>query len=177
MKFPTLDSALFVCNRIIAKVPSHNLRQAFYRRVMGFEIGSASAIFMDAWFDSNRSFSIGANSVINQKCRLDNRGGLTIGNNVSISSEVVILTADHCPQSDTFEGRMKAVVIEDFVFVGTRAMILPGVTLGRGAVVAAGSVVTKDVPSMSIVAGIPARQIGTRKSSLDYQINYQRLLC
>lgn len=176
MAFPKLDLLLYVCNRVIARIPSHWCRQLFYRHVMSFEIGDRSAIFMDAWFDTNRYFSMGAHSVINQKCRLDNRGGIEIGSNVSISAEVCILTADHDPHSLTFEGRNKPVVIEDFVFVGTRAVILPGVKLSQGCVVAAGSVVTRDVAPYQIVAGVPAKTIGCRPKELDYQIDYVRPL-
>lgn len=175
MKLPKLDTILYVCNRIVTKVPSHTLRLAFYRNVMGYQIGTQSYIFMDAWFDAEKQFSLGANSVINQRCRLDNRGGITIGSNVSISSDTIILTADHDPQSSNFAGRIKSVVIGDFVFIGTRALILPGVTLGKGCVVAAGSVVTKDVPAFTIVAGVPAVKIGQRTEDLHYAINYDRL--
>lgn len=176
MRIPKLDILLYICNRIVARIPSHKLRLVFYRKVMGFEIGENSAIFMDAWFDTNHHFSIGDHSVINQKCRLDNRGGLTIGANVSISSEVCILTADHNPASDEFEGRNKPVSIEDYVFVGTRALILPGVKLGKGCLVAAGSVVTKDVAPFQIVAGVPAKPIGRRPENPSYQVNYVRPL-
>lgn len=176
MAFPKIDLLLYVCNRIIAKIPSHTIRLAFYRRIMGFEIGEGSAIFMDAWFDTNAHFKMGPHSVINQKCRLDNRGGLTIGTNVSISSEVCILTGDHDPQSLIFEGRCKPVVIEDYVFIGTRTIILPGVTLGEGCIVGAGSIVTKNIPAYQIAAGVPARLIGQRPHKLDYTINYKRPL-
>src|SRR5205085_1627321 len=96
---------------------------------------------------------IGRNCVINQKCRLDPRGGITIGDNVSISAEVCVLTGDHDPSAPDFASRNSPVFIHDYVFVGTRAMILRGVTVGRGAVIAAGAVVTKDVGELSIVAG------------------------
>jgi len=69
----------------------------------------------------------------------------------------------------------KPVVIEDYAWVATRAMILPGVTIGQGAVVAAGSVVTKDVEPKSIVAGNPARCIRERKGIQRYTLNYARL--
>jgi len=104
---------------------------------------------------------MGNHSTINEECRLDNRGGITIGDNVSISAQVCILTADHDPGSPTFAGRERAVRIDDHVFIGTRAMILPGVTIGRGAVVAAGAVVTEgtQVPPGSLVMGVPARVV------------------
>ena len=85
------------------------------------------------------------------------------------------MTADHNVNSSRFEGQNKAVIIEDYVWVGTRAMILPGVTLGHGAVVAAGAVVTKSIPAFEIWGGIPARKIGERNSDLRYLVNYKRV--
>jgi acetyltransferase-like isoleucine patch superfamily enzyme len=168
------DGLLFVCNGLVGHFPSHALRRWFYRAVMRFEIGKRSFIFMGAEFDTRDQFKLGDHSTINQDCRLDNRGGLEIGNNVSISANVCILTADHDPQSARFAGRTRSVHIADYVFVGTRAMILPGVTIARGAVVAAGAVVTKDVEERMIVAGCPARQIGVRDADLNYEIDYVR---
>jgi maltose O-acetyltransferase len=168
------DGLLFFCNGLIGHFPSHAVRQWFYRSVMQFEIGQRSFIFMGAEFDTRGQFKLGDHSTINQDCRLDNRGGLEIGRNVSISANVCILTADHDPQSADFAGRMRPVRIADYAFVGTRAMILPGVTIARGAVVAAGAVVTKDVGERIIVAGCPARQIGVRGADLNYQIEYVR---
>jgi maltose O-acetyltransferase len=139
---------------------------------MRFEIGERASIFMGAQFDTREHFKLGNLSTINRGCRLDNRGGLEIGSNVSISADVCILTADHDPQSSSFAGRNRPVQIGDYVFIGTRAMILPGVTIGRGAVVAAGAVVTRPVAERSIVAGSPAREIGTRHADLDYQVGY-----
>lgn len=172
------NGLLYVANRLVSRVPIHSLRLFFYRRFMRFSIGTSSYIFMDAWFDSKGqgSFVMGNNSVVNQKCRLDTRGAIFIGNNVSISAEVCILTADHDLHSSTFEGRTKPVSISDFAFVGTRALILPGISIGKGAAIGAGAVVTRDVPECTIVAGCPARQIGFRDPSvLNYRIDYGRL--
>ncbi|MFN2477053.1 MAG: DapH/DapD/GlmU-related protein [Chthoniobacterales bacterium] len=169
------DGLMFLCNRIVGRFPSHTLRQAFYRGVMQFKIGERSHIFCGARFDTRGAFALGTGSTINENCRLDNRGGLTIGDHVSISAEVCVLTADHDPHSATFAGRSRPVSIGDYAFIGTRAMILPGVTIGRGAVVAAGAVVTKEVPPLAIVAGLPAKQIGTRDPALDYSVEYCRL--
>lgn len=142
---------------------------------MNFDIGFKSTILMKCSFDCSGGLSIGNHSVINSRCRIDPRGGIKIGNSVSISSDTTILTADHDIQSLRFTGRNRPVIIEDYVFIGTRAMILPGVTIHKGAVVAAGAIVTKDVEEYLIVAGIPAEQIGKRSTQLDYKVDYRRL--
>jgi acetyltransferase-like isoleucine patch superfamily enzyme len=167
---------MFITNRIIAFLPSRRLRLTFYRRVLNFEIGADTYIFMGARFDTRHGFSIGHNSVVNENCRLDNRAKLTIGDYVSVSADTVILTADHDIQSPEFTGRERPVTIGDYAFLGTRCTILPGVTIGRGAVVGAGSLVTRDVPDYAIVAGIPARVIGERNKQFKYTINYGRWL-
>lgn len=167
---------IYFCNRWIASVPSHTVRLWYYRSIMRYPIGRNTAILMDCTFDCTRHFAVGYNSVINGKCRLDNKGGISIGNNVSISQEVMILSADHDPDSATFASRDLPVLIHDYVFIGTRAMILPGVTIGEGAVIAAGAVVTKNVEPYTIVGGVPAKFIKTRKRGLSYQLSYRRML-
>lgn len=170
------DGILFIANRVVSRIPSHSVRLFFYRHVMKFSVGPSSFIFMDAWFDTKGkgSFVMGHDSVINQKCRLDNRGSIAIGDNVAISAEVCILTADHDLRSPEFTGRVRQVSIGDFVFIGTRAVLLPGVTVGRCAAIGAGSVVTKDVPEYAIVAGCPAKQIGKRSGPFEYTASYYR---
>ncbi len=169
------DGILYITNRVVAHLPIHRVRLFFYRHCLGFEIGLGSLIFMDAWFDTKCNFSMGENSLISQKCHLDNRGGLTIGNNVSISAATCIITGDHDLQKSDFSGRTRPVNIEDYVFIGVRATILPGVTLGKGSAVAAGAVVTKNVDPFTIVAGVPAKPIGTRKYDFIYNAHYPRL--
>ena len=132
---------------------------------------------MSCKFDCAGNFIMKKNSVVNANCRLDTRGGIFIGENVSISNDVIILTADHDMDSIDMAGRQKKVVIEDYVWIGTRAMILPGVVIGKGAVIAAGSVVTKSVTSFHVVAGVPAKVIRQRVKKDDYTYNasYKRL--
>lgn len=166
---------IYICNRIIGNVPSHAVRIKYYRSAMAFDIGDGSAILMGCSFDAKGGFSIGSGSVINADCRMDTRGGLVIGNGVSVSSQVTILTADHDIESPTFGGRQRSVEICDCVWIGTRATILPGVHIGRGAVVAAGAVVTKDVDPATVVGGVPARVIGRRQLKPSYRLSYRRL--
>ncbi len=149
---------LYLCNHLVNRVPSHTFRLWYYRSVMRFEIGKDATIGMGCIFDTAKNLKIGEKSVINARCRLDSRGGIDIGDCVSISSDTIIITADHDP-NQYMVGRSRPVKIEPYVFVGTRAMILAGVTIGTQSVVAAGSVVTKDIPSHSIAGGIPARKI------------------
>lgn len=162
----------YATNHVVAHVPSFKLRHLWYRRVLGIQIAQHAGVHMGTyvWFWGPREIRrigvrIGRNSVIGRNCTLDARSPLTIGDNVSLSPEVMILAGTHDVNDPHFaasEVGPWAVAIEDHVWIGARATIMPGVTVGRGAVVAAGSVVTKDVPPLAIVAGVPARPIGTR---------------
>ena len=166
---------LWFNNHVISSIPSHFVRNLWYRYLMNFLIGKNSSIHLSVTFDCASGFFLGNNSTINSGCRIDNRGSIKIGSNVCISEQVTILTADHDLHSLTFEGRNRSVEISDFVFIGTRALLLPGVKLGEGSAVAAGSIVTKSVEPFVIVAGVPARPIGTRPRTLNYTASYRRL--
>jgi acetyltransferase-like isoleucine patch superfamily enzyme len=168
------EIVMYVTNHVVARIPFHSVRLAFYRYVLDFKIGRSSSILMGAWFDYFRDLRIGEHSVVNQRCRLDSRGGISVGNNVSISANVTILSADHDVKAPAFTYRERSVVIDDYAFIGTGSIILPGVSIGRGAVVAAGSVVPRSVPPLAIVAGNPAKVVGQRPSSaLDYTLAYR----
>lgn len=176
VKYILAELRLYLCNHYIAHIPSHRLRLWFYKNIMGFNIGENSTCLMKLIVDFNRGLTIGKNSVVNGRCRLDTRGGITIGDNVSISSDVTILTADHDMNTPDFAGRNNPVIIHDYVWVGTGAMIMPGITIGKGAVVAAGSVVTKNVEPYHVVAGVPAKFIKERSKNLNYTAKYKRFL-
>jgi acetyltransferase-like isoleucine patch superfamily enzyme len=159
----------FVTNYIIRHIPSFALRRGWYRRVLGIEFGEHAGVHLGCylWFYGpgqlrRDGVRIGAYSRINRDCCLDVRGPLTIGDNVSVSPEVMILTASHRFDDPEFRVETRAVVIEDHVWIGSRAVILPGVTLGRGSVVAAGAVVSRDVPPLAVVAGVPATVVSSR---------------
>jgi len=124
-------------------------------------------------FFSGTQVVIGSNSVINRNCYIDGRGlGVRIGNNVSISPEAYILALDHLAQSQEFKTVTKETIIDDYVWVGVRAIILKGVHIKYGSIIGAGSVITKNTEQFDIVAGVPARKVGTRSSELTYTLSY-----
>lgn len=106
--------------------------------------------------------------MIENNVTLDGRRGIKIGKNVNFSSEVMIWTLQHDYNNPSFSVKGGEVIIEDYVWISTRAIILPNVRIGKGAVVAAGAVVTKDVPPFTVVGGIPAKKIGERNKELNY---------
>jgi acetyltransferase-like isoleucine patch superfamily enzyme len=168
----------YLTNRVVARVPVYALRHAWYRRVLGMRIGEGSALLMDLFIyirgrtrpggvsSGGPGISIGRRTVVNQQCCLDGRGGLEIGDDVDISAGVWILTDSHDMHDPLFREVLAPVRIRDHAWIGSRALILPGVTVGQGAVVAAGAVVTSDVEPYAVVAGVPARPIGTRSRNL-----------
>jgi maltose O-acetyltransferase len=147
--------------RLIGNIPSHHIRRFFYR-VKGIKIGKGSTLHMGIRFYEPKHIRVGEDSVIGEHSVLDGRDKLIIGNHVDIASEVMIYNAEHDIQSEHFDPITAPVVIEDYVFIGPRAIILPGITIGRGAVVGAGAVVTKNVAPMKVVGGVPAKEIGER---------------
>ena len=166
---------IYFHNHIATNIPSHMIRRFFLRRTIRVEIGQGSATLLGLRLYTRGNLAIGNHSVIDRDCVLDARGGITIGNNVNLAPEVMILTASHDPDNADFAGIEKPVVVEDYAWIATRALILPGVTIGHHAIVAAGSIVTKDVSPHTIVGGNPARLIRERKGSQTYQLNYTRL--
>jgi acetyltransferase-like isoleucine patch superfamily enzyme len=155
---------------------SHGLRGLIYRHILGIRIGASSSVHRGCRFYRPAGVQIGAHSIINRDVLLDGRMGLHIGENVSISEGAILLSLEHDPQSPTFEDRGGPLTIEDYAFVGARAMLLPGVTVCQVAVVAAGAVVTHDVEPYTIVGGVPARVIGQRTRELTYVLDYRKFL-
>jgi acetyltransferase-like isoleucine patch superfamily enzyme len=167
-----LRALTFYCyNAFVSHVPLYCLRHWYLRYVLRIRLGRDSAIHMGC-FVTGSAIVIGRGTVVNRNTYLDGRGKLTIGDNVSISPGAYILSLDHDPQSGSFEAFPGPVCIEDYAWIGARAMILPSVTVRKGAVVGAGAVVTKNVEERSIVAGVPAKPIGSRTGDLHYSPRY-----
>ncbi len=157
----------YLPNDILPHIPFWTIRRYVLRKLK-LQIGKQSFIMKSNYFISPNRLRIGDYSHINRGCLLDARGIITIGDNVSVSHNVSIMTGGHDMQSPTFSGRYLPIVISDYVWIGVGATILQGVTIGRGAVVCAGAVVTKDVEEYAVVAGVPARKISERNRDLRY---------
>ncbi|HKB88276.1 MAG TPA: acyltransferase [Patescibacteria group bacterium] len=169
-----LDFELMVL-RWVSHVPFHTIRKFFYI-LSGMKIGKGSVVHMWANFFDPTGILIGDDTIIGDHVFLDGRAKLTIGNHVDMASSVMIYNSEHDLEKENFEARTEPVTIEDYVFIGPRAIILPGVKVGRGSVVAAGAVVTKDVPDFAIVGGVPAKIIGERKNkNPSYKLGRARL--
>ena len=155
---------------LVGHVHSHYFRRFCYR-IAGMKIGAGSAIHTGARFYDPSNITVGEDSILGEGIVLDGRDSLRIGNHVDIASEVLIYNSHHDIHSDDFHAVSGKVTIGDYVFIGPRAIILPGVTLHKGSVVGAGAVVTKDVPEFTIVGGVPAKVIGERKQTdLQYRL-------
>ena len=163
----------FGYNGLVGRLPSRLLRHLYLRAYLG-SLGAGSGVQMGCSFLNGRKVFLGPRNVINFGCLFDGRRYANhTGANVSIGPEAAILTLGHDPQSSDFDLRGGDVVIGDRVWIGYRALILPGLTVGEGAVVATGAVVTKDVEPFGIVAGNPARVIGQRNRELSYELNFR----
>jgi acetyltransferase-like isoleucine patch superfamily enzyme len=123
-------------------------------------IDDSTTIFVPFYTNFGRHISIGKNVFINHACSFLDMGGITIGDDVQIGPRVNLITENH--PLDPLQRKslqLNAIVLERNAWIGAGATILPGVTVGENAVVAAGALVNKDVPSNTVVAGVPAKVI------------------
>jgi len=174
IKSVILELKIFIVH-LLSYIPSHTIRRFIYR-LAGLKIGRGSSIHMGVRFYQTKNIFIGQDSIIGERCVLDGRDELKIGNHVALASEVMIYNSQHDSGDENFTAINKPVILEDYVFVGPRVIILPGCTIRKGAIIGAGAVVTKDVPEYAIVGGVPASLIGQRKiTDLKYKLGRPRL--
>lgn len=164
-----LHGAKYLILFMIGRIPSHRIRNLLYR-TLGMRIGRRAAIYGGAEVRHPRRIEIGEGSVIGHGAILDGRLGIRIGPNVNFSTGVWIWTVQHDLRDPMFGTRGGQVEIGRDAWLSCRVTVLPGVTIGEGAVVAAGAVVTEDVPAYAIVGGVPARKIGERPRGLRYDL-------
>lgn len=160
--------------RWICETHSHHIRNFFYRYVYQIDMKKNAVIYSDCEMRNPSELNIGKGSVIGNGAILDARAGITIGNNVVLASNVSIWTLQHDyrdPEFRCLPEHYGPVTINDRAWIGPNVVILHDVVIGEGAVVAAGAVVTKDVPPFTLVGGVPAKAIGKRPTNLTYELN------
>lgn len=150
-------------------LPGHWLRNAAYRRA-GLRVPASSAIHHGAVVMVARNIRVGEFTTIGDTAFLDGREGIEIGNCVNLGSHVTIYTLQHDPDDPDFGAVGGPVVVEDYAWIASHALVLPSVRIGYGAVVAAGAVVTRDVAPFAVVGGVPARFIRERSHDLRYRL-------
>lgn len=166
----------YINNHLVAHTPSRHLRSFFLKAYL-CKVGSNSHFQMGVKFLNGRKVSFGNFNVINFDCLFDGRKyPIEIGNNTSIGPRATLLTLGHDPQSSSFEDRGAPIIVEDYAWIGYGATVLPGVTIGEGAVIGANAVVTKSVEPYSINVGNPARKVGERNKDLSYNLNFSPFL-
>lgn len=143
-----------------SRPPFDDGNREIIERILGRPLDESSAILPPFYVDYGKNIIIGKNVWIQQGCTFFDRGGITIGDGVFIAPKVNLITLNHIEnpyeRSTTVS---KPVTIEDRVWIGIAATVMPGVTIGENSIIAAGAVVTKDVPKNSVAAGVPAKVI------------------
>ncbi|MDO4319546.1 MAG: DapH/DapD/GlmU-related protein [Bacteroidales bacterium] len=139
---------------------THDEIIALWSELTGSEIDDSFNFFPPFFTDCGKNLHIGRRVFINSGCKFQDQGGIYIGDDVLIGHNCLIATINHDPDPDRRADMTFAPVhIADKVWIGANATILPGVTIGYGAIIAAGAVVTKDVAPRTVVAGVPAHFI------------------
>ena len=155
-------------NRIINKLPSRHIRRWFYE-MLGAKFGKDCFPCRRVEILLPKGLELDDGVAIGWFAELDARGGIKVGHDTNISSHVKLITGSHDINDPNFTADFLPIHIGHHCWIGTGAMILQGVKIGDGAIVAAGSVVTKDVESWTIVGGVPARKLGERNVNEEYK--------
>lgn len=136
--------------------------RALMSRLVGYRVDDGFRLFPPVYTDFGKNIKIGKDVFVNSGCCFQDQGGVTLGDGCLVGHNVVFATLDHDKRPGR-RGDMTAapIVVAKDVWIGAHATILKGVTIGDGAIVAAGAVVTRDVPPNTIAAGVPARIVKT----------------
>ena len=131
-----------------------------FSELIGEKVDNEFRVFPPFYTDFGKNIHLGKNVFINSDCKFQDQGGIYIGDDVLIGHNVVLATLNH-DENPEKRGNLcpSPIKIGNKVWIGSNATILPGVTIGDGAIIAAGAVVTKDVSKKTVVGGVPARLI------------------
>ena len=162
-------------NAIVNKLPSRHVRKWFYA-MLGARFGKDCFPCRRVEILLPKGLELGDRVAVGWFAELDARGGIKVGHDTNISSHAKLITGSHDISSPDFKADFLPIHIGHHCWIGTGAIVLQGVKIGDGAVVAAGAAVTKDVEPWTVVGGIPARKIGERKKVGDYKTGKPPLL-
>lgn len=154
------DEAIRLCMELNTRCTSMEDRVEIMERITGRPVPDTFRLFPPFTTDCGKNIRFGERVFVNSGCRFQDQGGITIGDDALIGHNVVIATLNHSLHPAQRAATEPAPVqVGERVWIGANATILPGVTIGDGAIVAAGAVITKDVAPGTIVGGVPARVI------------------
>jgi acetyltransferase-like isoleucine patch superfamily enzyme len=164
----------WLLNHLVNRIPLATARMTCYARFgVAFEDPRTGIIMLDTEVHAPNRLSIGRDTAVGKRCVLDARGSITVGRDVNISSYARLQTAKHVVNDPDFLHMYSPIVVEDRAWIAEGAIVLGGVTIGTGAVVAANAVVTKNVEPYTIVGGVPAKPIGKRARDLRYHLSWR----
>ncbi len=164
---PDPDYAL---NHFVNRIPLVGPRMRMYSAFgVKFDDVSHTHISLGVEMWVGRRLSMGPRSTIGQRCYIDARGGIRMDASANVSREAALLTATHMPDDPDFKADIAPIHLERGSWIGVRALLMPGVRVGEGAVVGAGAVVTSDVAPYDIVAGVPARTLRKRPETVRFE--------
>lgn len=136
--------------------------RALFSQIIGKPVDESFAMFPPFYTDCGRNITVGKHVFLNAGCCFQDQGGITIGDGALIGHQVVLATINHGLDPARRRANCPApIVLGKNVWIGAHATVLPGVTIGDNAVIAAGAVVSRDVPANTVVGGVPARPIRT----------------
>lgn len=161
----------WITNVVIANFPSKTVR-LLWLKLLGMSINGHVNIYEGFHIRAPRGIVVEDGVSIGPKVLLDGRMGLRIESNAVIAYDAIIWTLSHDYNDVYFRDKGAPVTIGAYSWICSRSIIMPGVTVGKGAVIASGAVVTKNVPDFAIMAGVPAKKIGERSNN-DYLYGYK----
>lgn len=161
---------VLIGNTIVNKIPSRHIRKWFYQ-IMGARIGKNTVLCRRVEVLLPKGLRLADRVAVGWFAELDARGGIVVDHDTNISSHVKLITGSHDVDDLNFSADFRPIEIGHHCWIGTGAIILQGVKIGDGAVIAAGAVVTKNVPPYEVWGGVPAHFIKRRQNGFKYKIS------
>ena len=170
-----LPTREWLMNSVVSRVPWAGLRLLLYERVgrVSFADRATVNFMMCTDVHASANLRVGRNASIGRRCLLDSCGGRRSQTTSTSQATPASSRGTHDPMSPEFLGSLLPVSVGERAWLGTGVIVLPGCSIGAGAVVAAGSVVTRDVEDFAIVAGSPARFVKRRTENLTYELDFR----